>query len=189
MASYGLNDIKPGLKIMVDGAPHEVVDSEFRKPGKGQAFTRMKVRNLLTGRTNDKTIKSGDAVDPADVREIRVQYLYADGDAAVFMSPESYEQYSIPASVLGEAASWIRAQDLCSVLLYNDQPVSLTPPQFVELKIAETDPGVRGDTASGGVKPATLETGAVVRVPLFVEVGETIRVDTRDGAYVSRVRD
>ena len=189
MAGYTLNEIKPGLKIMIDGAPHEVVDSEFCKPGKGQAFTRMKVRNLLTGRVNDKTVKSGDTVESADVREISLQYLYADGDAAVFMSPESYEQYPISASVLGEAASWIRAQDICTVLLYNEQPVSLTPPQFVELKIAETDPGVRGDTASGGTKPATLETGAVVRVPLFVETGEVIRVDTRSGEYVSRVRD
>lgn len=189
MAGYGLNDIKPGLKIMLDGAPHVVVDSEFCKPGKGQAFTRMKVRNLLTGRTNDKTVKSGDTVEAADVREISLQYLYADGDSAVFMSPESYEQYSIPASVLDDAVPWIRAQDICSVLLYNEQPVSLTPPQFVELRIAETDPGVRGDTASGGTKPATLETGAVVRVPLFVETGEVIRVDTRSGEYVSRVRD
>ena len=188
MAGYGLNEIKPGLKIMVDGAPHEVVDSEFCKPGKGQAFARMKVRNLLTGRTNDKTVKSGDSLEAADVREINLQYLYADGDSAVFMSPASYEQYQVPASVVGEAVSWIRAQDICSVLLYKEQPVSLTPPQFVELKITETDPGVRGDTASGGTKPATLETGAVVRVPLFVESGEVIRVDTRSGEYVSRVR-
>ncbi len=189
MARYGLNDIKPGLKIMLDAAPHVVVDSEFCKPGKGQAFTRMKVRNLLTGRTNDKTVKSGDAMEAADVREINLQYLYAEGDSAVFMSPESYEQYSIPAAVLDDATSWIRAQDICSVLLYNEQPVSLTPPQFVELKITETDPGVRGDTASGGTKPATLETGAVVRVPLFVETGEVVRVDTRSGEYVSRVRE
>lgn len=189
MAGYGLNDIKPGLKIMVDGAPHEVVDSEFCKPGKGQAFTRMKVRNLLTGRSNDKTIKSGDSLAAADVREVSLQYLYADGDSGIFMSPESYEQYQIPSAVMSEAVSWIRAQDICSVLLYQEQPVSLAPPQFVELKITETDPGVRGDTASGGTKPATLETGAVVRVPLFVETGEVVKVDTRSGEYVSRVRD
>lgn len=189
MAGYGLSDIKSGLKIMLDGAPHVVLDSEFCKPGKGQAFTRMKVRNLLTGRVNDKTVKAGDSLEAADVREVALQYLYADGDAAVFMSPQTYEQYQMPAAVLGDAASWIRAQDMCQVLLYNEQPVSLTPPQFVELEITATDPGVRGDTASGGTKPATLETGAVVRVPLFVEAGEVVRVDTRSGEYVSRVRE
>ena len=189
MAGYGLNDIKPGLKIMIDGAPHEVLDSEFCKPGKGQAFTRMKIRNLLTGRANDKTVKAGDSLEAADVREVGLQYLYADAESAVFMSPESYEQYTVPAEVVGDAASWIRAQDVCAVLLYKEQPVRLAPPQFVELKITETDPGVRGDTATGGSKPATLETGAVVRVPLFVESGEVVRVDTRSGEYVSRVRD
>ena len=188
MAGYSLGDIKNGLKILVDGSPHEVVDSEFCKPGKGQAFTRMKIRNLLTGRVIDKTVKAGESLAATNVREINLQYLYADGDGAVFMSPVSYEQYQIPASVLGEASSWIRAQHLCTVLLYEERPVSLTPPQFVELKIVETDPGIRGDTVSGGTKPATLETGAVVRVPLFIEPGEVIRVDTRNGEYVSRAR-
>ena len=187
--AFSLNDIKPGLKLMVDGAPHVVVDSEFCKPGKGQAFTRMKIRNLLTGRTNDKTVKSGDGLEEADVRELNLQYLYADGESAVFMSPSTYEQYQVPVAVLGDATAWIRAQDICSVLLYEGQPVSLSPPPFVELKITETDPGVRGDTVSGGTKPATLETGAVVRVPLFVDPGEVIRVDTRTGEYMSRVRD
>ena len=186
--AFSLSDIKPGVKLMVDGAPHVVVDSEFCKPGKGQAFTRMKIRNLLTGRTNDKTVKSGDGLEAADVRELNLQYLYADGEAAVFMSPDTYEQYHVPISVLGDATSWIRAQDICSVLLYEGQPVSMSPPPFVELKITETDAGVRGDTVSGGTKPATLETGAVVRVPLFVDPGEVIRVDTRTGEYMSRVR-
>ncbi len=189
MAGYGLSDIKNGLKIMVDGVPHVVVDSEFCKPGKGQAFTRMKIRNLLTGRLKDKTVKSGDSLEAADVREVDLQYLYADGESFVFMAPDTYEQYQIPAEVLGEAAAWIRAQDQCIVLLYNGQPVSVTPPHFVELKITQTDPGVKGDTVSGGTKPATLETGAVVRVPLFVDEGEIIRVDTRSGEYVARVRD
>ena len=188
MAGYSLNDLKPGLKIMLDGAPHEVVDAEFCKPGKGQAFTRMKVRNLLSGRVKDKTVKSGTSMDAADVREFNLQYLYADGDGAVFMAPDTYEQHQISSQVMGDAASWIRAQDLCSVLFYEGQPVRLNPPQFVELSVAKTEPGVRGDTVTGATKPATLETGAVVRVPLFVEEGEVIRVDTREGAYVARVR-
>ncbi len=188
MAGYSLSDLKPGLRIMLDGAPHEVVEAEFCKPGKGQAFTRMKVRNLLSGRVKDKTVKSGDSLEAAEVREINLQYLYADGDGAVFMAPDTYEQYQIPGEVMGDAVSWVRAQDMCAVLFYEEQPVRLNPPQFVELRVAQTDPGVRGDTVSGATKPATLETGAVVRVPLFVEEDEIIRVDTREGEYVSRVR-
>ena len=188
MAGYGLNDVKNGSKIMLEGAPHEVLECDFVKPGKGQAFTRMRVRNLLTGRVNDKTLKSGESVEGADVVETDLQYLYADGAAGVFMSPTTFEQYQVPAAALTAALPWIRAQDLCTVLLYNGQPISVTAPQFVELKITQTDPGVRGDTASGGTKPATLETGAVVKVPLFVESGELIRVDTRTGEYVSRAK-
>ena len=189
MAGYGLSDIKNGLKIMVDGVPHVVVDSEFCKPGKGQAFTRDEDSQPSHRSAQRQNGQSGDSLEAADVREVDLQYLYADGESFVFMAPDTYEQYQISGGSVGEAAAWIRAQDQCIVLLYNGQPVSVTPPHFVELKITQTDPGVKGDTVSGGTKPATLETGAVVRVPLFVDEGEIIRVDTRSGEYVARVRD
>ncbi|MBF0256997.1 MAG: elongation factor P [Gammaproteobacteria bacterium] len=186
MASYSTNEFKGGLKILLDGDPYTIVENEFVKPGKGQAFSRVKVRNLKTGRVLEKTFKSGDSVDAADVMESDMQFLYADGEYWHFMHPESYEQYQAPASALGDNAKWIKEQDSCIVTLWNGQPISVEPPNFVELTITETDPGLKGDTSGSGGKPATLETGAVVRVPLFVQIGERIRVDTRKGEYVSR---
>ena len=189
MSSYSTNEFKGGLKIMLDGDPHNIVENEFVKPGKGQAFSRVKVRNLKTGRVIERTFKSGESVEAADVFELEVQYLYHDGDMWHFMNPDSYEQYAAAETEVGEAAKWLKEQDMCSLTLYNGSPLSLEPPNFVELKITQTDPGVRGDTSGGGSKPATLETGAVVNVPLFVSEGEIVKVDTRSGEYVSRVRD
>lgn len=188
MATYSTNEFKGGLKILLEGDPYKIVENEFVKPGKGQAFNRVKVRNLKTGRVIEKTFKSGDTVEAADVFEREMQYLYSDGEFWHFMVPDTFEQYAADATAMGEAAKWIKEQDSCVVTLWNDAPLSVTPPDFVELKITETDPGVRGDTSSGGNKPATLETGASVRVPLFIEEGEVIRVDTRTGEYVSRVK-
>lgn len=188
MASYSTSEFRSGLKILIDGDPCNIVENEFVKPGKGQAFSRVKIRNLKTGRVVDKTFKSGDTVEAADVMETQMQYLYSDGEFWHFMVPDTYEQHAADANVVGEAKDWLKEQDLCQVTLWNGQPLLVSPPNFVELKIVETDPGVRGDTATGGQKPAKLETGAVVRVPLFIEQGEVIRVDTRTGAYVSRVK-
>lgn len=189
MASYKTNEFKSGLKIMLDGDPYNIVENEFVKPGKGQAFNRVRVKNLKTGRVVERTFKSGDSVESADVHDTELQYLYYDGELWHFMHPESFEQLTADAAVVGEAAKWIKEQDMCSVTLYNGAPLSVEPPNFVVLEITETDPGLKGDTSGGGGKPATLETGAVVNVPLFVQIGEMIKVDTRSGTYVSRARE
>jgi elongation factor P len=188
MASYGLNDVRNGLKILIDGDPYVIVDSDFIKPGKGQAFTRIKIRNLKNGRVVERSLKSSDSVEGADVMDTNMQFLYGDGEFWHFMQPESFEQLSADAVAVGDAAQWLREQDMCIVTLWNGAPLSVMPPNFVELEIVETDPGLRGDTASGGTKPAKLTTGAVVRVPLFIEQGEVVKVDTRSGEYVSRVK-
>ena len=189
MASYQTNEFRSGLKILLDGDPYTIVDNEFVKPGKGQAFNRVRVRNLKNGRVVDKTFKSGESVDAADVVEMDMQYLYSDGEFWHFMDPSSYEQYAAEAAAVGDSLKWLKEEDVCMVTLWNNSPLLVTAPNFVELTITETDPGLRGDTAQGGVKPAKLETGAVVRVPLFLEQGEVIKVDTRNGEYVSRVKD
>ncbi len=189
MATYSTNEFRSGLKIMLDGDPYTIIENEFVKPGKGQAFNRVKVRNLKTGRVVDKTFKSGESVEAADVMDTEMQYLYTDGEFWHFMEPTTFEQYAASKVAVGDAAKWLKEQDMCVVTLWNGEPLSVTPPNFVELKITQTDPGVRGDTATGGTKPATLETGAVVKVPLFIEEGEVLKIDTRTGEYVSRVKD
>ena len=188
MASYSTNEFRSGLKIMIDGDPCAIIENEFVKPGKGQAFNRVKIRNLISGRVLDKTFKSGESVDAADVIDTDMQYLYSDGEFWHFMDPQTYEQQAADASAVGEAQQWLKAQDSCEVTLYNGNPIGITPPNFVELEITDTDPGLKGDTAQGGTKPATLETGAVVKVPLFLEIGEVVKVDTRTGEYMSRVK-
>lgn len=188
MSSYSTNEFKAGLKVILDGMPFNILENEFVKPGKGQAFNRVKLRNLKTGRVIERTFKSGETVEGADVVEIEMQYMYNDGQVWHFMDPKSFEQHEITQEALTEAANWIKEQDLCMVLLWNGVALSVLPPNFVILKIVETDPGLRGDTSGGGGKPATVETGAVVRVPLFVQNGELIKIDTRTGEYVSRVK-
>lgn len=186
MSSYATNQFKAGLKIMLDGDPCSIIENEFVKPGKGQAFNRVKIRNLKTGRVLERTFKSGDTVPSADVVDLEMQYLYCDGELWHFMCPQDFEQYMVTADVLAGAELWLKEQDTCMVTLYNGNPISVEPPNFVILKIVQTDPGLKGDTSGGGGKPATLETGAVVRVPLFVQEGEIIRVDTRKSEYISR---
>jgi elongation factor P len=188
MASYSTNEFKSGLKIMINGDPHNIVENEFVKPGKGQAFSRVRVRNLKTGRVVEKTFKSGDSVEAADVFETDVQYLYNDGEFWHFMHGESYEQYSISKEAIGDAVFWMQEEGICVLTLFNGEPLSVVPPNFVEMQIVETDPGMRGDTSGGGGKPAKLDSGATVRVPLFVQEGELIKIDTRTGEYVSRVK-
>jgi elongation factor P len=188
MASYGLNDVKNGVKIIVDGDPYVIVEAEFIKPGKGQAFTRIRLRNLLNGRSTEKTLKSSESFEGADVVDTDMQYLYQDGDFWHFMVPESFEQYTAEKAAVGEAAQWLKDGVVCIITLWNNVPLVVTPPPHIDLKVTETDPGLRGDTATGGQKPAKLETGAVVRVPLFINEGDMLRIDTRTGAYVSRAK-
>lgn len=189
MASYNTNEFKSGLKIMLDNDPCTIVENEFVKPGKGQAFNRVKIRNLKTGRMIDRTFKSGESVEAADVMETEMQYLYTDGEFWYFMDPESFEQISADAHAVADALKWLKEQDTYTVTLWNGTPILITSANFVVLEVTDTDPGVRGDTSGGGGKPATLNTGAVVRVPLFIDIGEQIKVDTRTGEYVSRMRD
>ncbi len=189
MASYSTNQFKPGLKIMLDGVPHNIVENEMVKPGKGQAFNRVRVRNLLTGRTIERTFKSGDSVEGADIVDMEMQYLYNDGSAWHFMNTSSFEQLQASNEAVADAGQWLKGQEMCSVTLFNGEPIAVSPPNFVILRITQTDPGVRGDTATGGTKPATMETGAVVRVPLFIEEGSLLKIDTRTGEYVSRAKE
>ncbi|MEY2696985.1 MAG: hypothetical protein RL333_1123 [Pseudomonadota bacterium] len=188
MATVSTSEFKGGLKLMMDGDPYTILENEFVKPGKGQAFNRVKLRNLKTGRVIERTFKSGDTFETADVVDTDMQYLYSDGEMWHFMVSETFEQYAADEAAVADAKKWLKEQDECQVTLYNGVPIAVTPPNFVELKIVETDPGVRGDTSGGGGKPATLETGAVVRVPLFISTDEIIKVDTRTGEYVSRVK-
>jgi elongation factor P len=189
MANYSTNEFKSGLKIMLDGDPCSIIENEFVKPGKGQAFNRVKIRNLKTGRVIERTFKSGDTVEGADVLETEMQYLYNDGEFYHFMVTDTYEQYAASQDTMGEAAKWLKGQENCVVTLWNNQPLAVLPPNFVVLAITETDPGLRGDTSSGGSKVATLETGAIVRVPLFLNIGDLIKVDTRSGEYLSRAKE
>lgn len=187
--AYSTNQFKSGLKVMLDGDPCSIIDTEFVKPGKGQAFVRVKLRNLMTGRVLEKTFKSGESLDEADVVETDMQYLYSDGESWHFMDPSSYIQYEAKAEAMDDASQWIKEEDHCTVTLYNGNPIQVVPPNFVTLKVTQTDPGLKGDTSSGGSKPATLETGAVVKVPLFIQEEELLKIDTRTGTYVSRAKE
>ena len=189
MATVSTNEFKAGLKVMLDNNPYAIVENEFVKPGKGQAFNRVKMRNLRSGRMLEQTFKSGESLEMADVVDTEMNYLYNDGEFWHFMHPESFEQLQADKTAVGDAVKWLKENSnaLCTITLFNGVPLSITPPNFVELQITETDPGLRGDTSGGGGKPATLETGAVVRVPLFVQQGEVVRVDTRTGDYQTRV--
>lgn len=189
MATYSTNEFKPGLKVMLDTDPCSIMENEYVKPGKGQAFNRVKLRNLKNGRVIERTFKSGDTLPAADVVDVEAQYLYNDGQHWHFMNPETFEQFSADEPALEDAKRWLKEQDVCMVTLWNGQPLNVNAPNFVTLKITETDPGIRGDTSGGGSKPATLETGAVVRVPLFLQPGEIIRIDTRTGEYLSRAKE
>jgi len=188
MATFATNQFKPGLKIMLDAQPYNILENEYVKPGKGQAFNRVKVRNLLNGRVVEKTFKSGDTAEGADIVEQEMQYLYSDGEHWHFMDPISYEQLAMNEAALGDTLQWLKEQDTYLIMLWNGNPISIEAPNFVELTVTKTDPRLKGDTVSGGSKPATLETGAVVQVPLFISEGEKLKIDTRTGSYVSRAK-
>jgi len=189
MATYSTNEFKNGMKLMIDGDPFSIVENDIVKPGKGQAFNRVKLRNLKNGRVIERTFKSGDSAEAADVTDVELQYLYTDGDMWHFMDTNTYDQFEADEKAMADAAQWLKGEEMCEVTLWNGAPLTVQAPNFVTLQITESDPGVRGDTASGGSKPAALETGAVVKVPLFVEQGELIKIDTRTADYVSRVKD
>ena len=189
MATYSTNEFRPGLKIMLDNDPYSIIENEFVKPGKGQAFNRVRIRNLRSGRVIERTFKSGDSVEAADVVDTEMQYLYSDGQFWHFMRPDTFEQIAADKTAIGDNTKWLKEQDNCIVTLWNGVPLTVEPPNTVVLKIVETDPGVRGDTSGGGGKPATLETGAVVRVPLFIQTGELVKVNTRTGEYLARAKE
>jgi len=189
MATYNTSEFKSGLKLMLDGDPCVILENEFVKPGKGQAFSRVKIRNYKTGRVLEKTFKSGSSVEAADVIDIDLQYLYSDGEFWHFMDESTFEQYQVDKAAMGDAEKWMKDQDVCNVTLWNDSPILVEAPNFVVLEVVDTDPGLKGDTSGGGGKPATLETGAVVRVPLFLQIGEKIKVDTRTAEYVGRSKE
>lgn len=189
MATYSTNEFRPGLKVLLEGDPCTILDNEFVKPGKGQAFSRVKFRNLKTGRVWERTFRSGESIEAADVLETEMEFLYRDGELWYFMKTDgSYEQMAASAAVVGDGSRWLDGQEVCSVTLWNDDPIAVVPPNFVELAVTETDPGLRGDTAQGGTKQATLATGASIKVPLFVEIGDVLRIDTRTSEYVGRVK-
>jgi elongation factor P len=187
MATVSTNEMKSGVKVLIEGEPFSIIDNEYRKPGKGQATNTLKVRNLKNGRVIEKTLKSGDTWELADVEDVELQYLYNDGEFWTFMDPANFEQTMVAKAQMEEAALWIKGEETCRITLWNGAPLQVLPPNTVELKITDTDPGLRGDTSGGGGKPATLETGAVVRVPLFVQLGEVIKVDTRTAEYLGRI--
>ena len=188
MVSISTNEFRNGAKIEVDKEPYTIVGCEFVKPGKGQAFTRTKLKHLLTGRVIERTFKSGEKFELADVEETSMRLLYCETDDAIFMNDNTFDQLNVPLSIIADKQAWLKDDTLYELVLYKGSVVDITPPTFMELKITETAPGARGDTASGRVlKPATVETGAEVQVPIFIEEGETIKVDTRNGDYVSRV--
>jgi len=185
---YDTSDIRKGVKITMDGNPYVVVDFQFVKPGKGQAFTRTKLRNMITGNVVDRTFKTGEKLEKADLEERQMQYLYLEGEHYVFMDTSTYEQVRLNHAQMADNKHYLQDGMLVDVLLFEGNPIGVTPPIFVELKVTSTEPGFKGDTSGGTTKPATLETGLLVQVPLFVNEGETLRIDTRTASYVERVK-
>ena len=184
---YDTSDIRKGLKIMMDGAPYTVVEFQFVKPGKGAAFTRTKVKNLLTGAVLERNFRSGEKFEPANVETKTMQYLYKDADSFVFMDTSTYDQVQIPDSTIGDASDFMPENINVEVLFFQDRAVGVTLPNFIEQAITETEPGFRGDTATGSTKPARISTGATINVPLFISVGDVVKIDTRSGEYLERV--
>ncbi|MEZ4236102.1 MAG: elongation factor P [Myxococcota bacterium] len=185
---YQISDIRKGLKVEIDGAPYNVTEFQFVKPGKGQAFTRTKLKNLITGAVLERTFKINESLAPADVHSATMQYMYADGDGFNFMNLETFDQISISAAAIGDTSNWLVEQMEVEVMFYKDRPVNIDLPNFVELEITYCEPGMKGNTATGATKLATVSTGAQIAVPLFIEQGEWLKIDTRTGEYVERVK-
>lgn len=185
---YESSDLRKGLKMEIDGEPYVIVQFEFSKPGKGQALYKCKLKNMITGSQFDRTFRSGDKFNEADLEEHEMEYLYADGENYCFMNTSTYVQEFLTAEQVGDAQNFLKENTICTLLFFDGKPIGITLPFFVELKIEHADPWVKGDTASGDTKPATLETGYLLQVPPFIEAGELVRIDTRTGQYVERVK-
>lgn len=182
------NQFRTGTKILLDGAPCTILSHEFHKPGKGQAVMRVKYKNLLTGNTNDKTFKSGESAEAADINHTEMEFLYHDNNSWHFMDTNTFDQIEISSSQMGDSKKWLVGQEVCEIILWDGRPISVNPPVIVELRIISAEPGVKGDTVSGATKNATLETNVEIQVPLFVNENELIKVDTRDITYVGRAK-
>ncbi len=189
MGTYSTSDFKKGIKVQIDGEPYLMVEMNFRKPGKGNALYECKMKNLVRGTTLQRTYKGGDTLESADVTEIQAQFLYRQGDKFVFMDNESFEQYELSPDQIDDAWKFLKEGTVCSVVLFNDNPITISLPNHVILKVEYAEPAVRGNTATNLTKPVKLETGADFIVPAFVEMGEMIRIDTRTSEYVERVRE
>jgi elongation factor P len=187
MAQVSTNEFRAGIKVEVEGEPYTIVTNEFVKPGKGQPFNRVKLKHLKTGRVVERTFKSGEKLDLADVEEMKLRLLYKEADGAVFMDDNSFEQVTIPSALIGDKEQWLMEEVLYDITFYRGEPIDLSPPTFMEMTIVETNPGVRGDTSGRVLKPAVTNSGAKIQVPIFVDEGEKIKVDTRTGEYVSRI--
>jgi elongation factor P len=185
---YSTTDFRKGLKIEIGGEPFVIVDFQHVKPGKGGAFVRTRLKSLVSGNVIDQTFRSGDRVDKPDLEEREMQFLYQTGEEFHFMDTQTFEQLFLTAENLGENKDFLKENGLIKALFHNKRPIGVEVPMFVELKIIKSDPGIRGDTATGATKPATLESGAVIQVPLFVEEGDVIRIDTRTREYITRVK-
>ncbi|HXZ44984.1 MAG TPA: elongation factor P [archaeon] len=179
-------DLRPGMKIELEGVPFVVTDYHWVKPGKGGAFNRTKLKNMRTGSIVERTFRTEEKLPQAELDEKRAQFLYQSGDEFHFMDTETYEQFFLSEEQLGDARMYLKEEMVVTIMSHRGDPLAVEVPTFVELTVTETDPGVRGDTASGGSKPATMETGAVIQVPLFINVGDRLRVDTRTGTYIER---
>ena len=180
-------DFKNGKAIIIDGKPYTIIEFQHVKPGKGGAFVRTKVRDIRTGRVNDLTFRAGEKFDEIRMETKDMQFLYADGGDFNFMDTETYEQIVLTADIVGEAAKWLKENEVASLQYAGEELIGVEPPMFVELEVTETEPGFKGDTVQGGTKPATMETGAVVQVPMFVNNGDVLKIDTRDSRYITRV--
>jgi len=186
---YATNEFRKGLKIEIEGIPYEIVDFQHVSPGKGRAFTRTKIRNMLNQNVIERTITSGDKVDRANTEEKEVQYLYKDASGYVLMNNESYEQVILTENEMGSAKDFLKENIQIKVMYFNDRPIGVELPTFVKLKVAETDPAFKGDTVTGGTKPAKLETGAMIQVPFHIKEGDLLKVDTRDYSYVEKAKE
>jgi elongation factor P len=189
MSTLSTNEIRIGMKVEVDKEPWLIISNEFVKPGKGNAFNRIKMKNMITARVVERTYKSGDKLDVADIEEAQMRFLYKEADGAVFMDDKTFDQITISNEIIGNNEQWLMEELIYQVVFYKGAVIELLPPTFMEMKIVETSPGVRGDTSGRVLKPATTETGAKIQVPIFVEEGEKVKVDTRTGEYVSRAND
>ncbi|MEX0585013.1 MAG: elongation factor P [Pirellulales bacterium] len=189
MPSYNTSDFRKGLKVQIDGDPYYMIECQFVKPGKGQALYKCKLRNLLRGTVLDRTYKSGDSIEAADINEIEAQFLYRQGDAFFFMCTTTFEQYELSKEQVDEAWKYLKDGMMCQMTLFNNRPIEIEPPNHVVLRVEYCEPGFRGNTATGVTKPVKVETGAEILCPAFVEMGELIKVDTRTGEYLERVKE